>query len=109
MQEQQKEQKEQQNKKKKPPREGFRRRINPYYEGMTRKQIAADTAKTAFRWFLVTIFLFVYWMAMLLLASIFLLNVWKVTLVRIIIYACILTGISSVVYAAILVHRKFYY
>lgn len=102
-------QKEQKNKKKKPPREGFRRRINPYYEGMTRKQIAVDTAKTAFRWFLVTIFLFVYWLAMLLLASIFLLNVWKVTLVRIIIYACILGGISSIVYAAVLIHRKFYY
>lgn len=106
---QQKNQQIQQNKKKKPPREGFRRRINPYYEGMTRKQIAVDTAKTAFRWFLVTIFLFVYWLAMLLLASIFLLNVWKVTLVKIIIYAGILGGISSVVYAAVLVHRKFYY
>ena len=102
-------QKDQQNKKRKPPREGFRRRINPYYEGMTRKQIAVDTAKTAFRWFLVTIFLFVYWLAMLLLASIFLLNVWKVTLVRIIIYAGILGGISSIVYAVVLVHRKFYY
>ena len=108
MQEQQ-EQKTRQNKKKKPPREGFRRRINPYYEGMTRKQIAADTAKTAFRWFLGTVFLFVYWMAMLLLASIFLLNVWKVTLVKLIIYACILGGISSLVYAGMLVHRKFYY
>ena len=105
---QQKEQK-QQNKKKKPPREGFRKRINPYYEGMTRKQIAIDTAKTALRWFLVTIFLFVYWLAMLLLASIFLLNVWKVTLVKLIIYACILGGISSLVYAGMLVHRKFYY
>ena len=109
MSDQQKDQKEQQNRKKKPPREGFRRRINPYYEGMTRKQIAVDTAKTAFRWFLVTIFLFVYWLAMLLLASIFLLNVWKVTLVRIIIYACILGGISSIVYAVVLIHRKFYY
>ena len=109
MSDQQKDRKEQQNKKKKPPREGFRRRIKPYYEGMTRKQIAADTAKTAFRWFLVTIFLFVYWLAMLLLASIFLLNVWKVTLVRIIIYASILGGISSIVYAVVLVHRKFYY
>ena len=108
MQEQQ-DQKKQPDKKKKPPREGFRRRITPYYEGMTRKQIAADTAKTAFRWFLGTVFLFVYWMAMLLLASIFLLNVWKVTLVRLIVYACILTGISSVVYAAVLIHRKFYY
>lgn len=98
-----------QNKERKPPREGFRRRINPYYAGMTRKQIAADTAKTAFRWLAVTVFLFVYWMAMLLLASILLLNVWKVTLTELFIYACILGGVSSLVYAGMLVHRKFYY
>ena len=94
---------------KKAPRAGFRRRLNPYYEGMTGKQIAADTAKTAFRWFYVTVFLFAYWFAMLLLASIFLVNVWKTTIVEIIIYACILGAVSSVVYAGVLVHRKFYY
>ena len=97
------------NKEKKPPREGFRRRINPYYEGMTKKQIALDTAKTAFKWFLVTVFLFAYWIAMFLLASIFLLNIWKVSLVELIVYACILGTVSSLIYAAVLVHRKFYY
>lgn len=96
-------------KKKKIPREGFRRRKNSYYAGMTRKQIAADTAKTAVRWLLATIFLFVYWFAMLILISIVLVNVWIVTLTQLIIYACILGGISSAVYAGMLVHRKFYY
>ncbi|MBO6302988.1 MAG: hypothetical protein J6N15_11175 [Ruminiclostridium sp.] len=76
---------------------------------MTKKQIAADTAKTALRWFLITLFLFVYWGAMLLLLSMILVNVWKVTLTELIIYACILGGISSLVYAYVLVHRKFYY
>lgn len=99
----------QENKRKKPPREGFRRRKNSYYEGMTKKQIAIDTAKTAFRWFVGTVFLFVYWMAMFLLASIFLLNIWKVTLTELIVYACILGAVSSLVYAGVLVHRKFYY
>ena len=98
-----------QNKAKKPPREGFRRRKNSYYEGMTKKQIALDTAKTAFKWFLVTVFLFAYWMAMFLLASIFLLNIWKVSLVELIVYACILGAVSSLIYAGVLVHRKFYY
>ncbi len=76
---------------------------------MTKKQIAADTAKTALRWFLITLFLFVYWGAMLLLLSMILVNVWKVTLTELIIYACILGGVSSLVYAYVLVHRKFYY
>lgn len=95
--------------KKRPPREGFRRRKNSYYEGMTKKQIAADTAKTALRWLLITLFLFVYWGAMLLLLSMIFVNVWKVTLTELIIYACILGGLSSLVYAYVLVHRKFYY
>lgn len=95
--------------KRKIPKEGFRRRKNPYYEGMTRKQIVVDTAKTALRWFLVTVFLFIYWFAMMLLFSILLLNVWKVTLIQLIIYACILGSVSSVLYAVMLVRRKFYY
>lgn len=95
--------------KKKPPREGFRRRKNSYYEGMTKKQIAADTAKTALRWLLITVFLFAYWIVMLLLISMILVNVWKVTLTELIIYGCILGGVSSAVYAGMLVHRKFYY
>ena len=76
---------------------------------MTKKQIAADTAKTVFRWFLGTVFLFIYWLAMLLMASLFLLNVWKVSITNIIIYACILGAISSLAYAGVLVHKKFYY
>lgn len=76
---------------------------------MTKKQIAADTAKTALRWLLITLFLFVYWGAMLLLLSMIFVNVWKVTLTELIIYACILGGLSSLVYAYVLVHRKFYY
>lgn len=94
---------------KKPPRVGFRRRVNPYYAGMTKREIAADTAKTAFRWLVFTVLIFVYWLALLLLFSIILLNVWKVKLIRIIIYAAILAAVSSAVYAGVLVHRKFYY
>ena len=95
--------------KRKPPREGFRRRINPYYAGMTKKEIAIDTSKTVLKWLCGTAFLYIYWAAMLLLFSILLLNVWKVTLVRLLIYAGVLCGISSAAYAGILVHRKFYY
>lgn len=96
-------------KEKKPPREGFRRRINPYYGGMTKKQIALDTAKTALRWFVATVFLYVYWLAMLLLLSLLLLSVWKVSVTQILIYAGILCAISSLAYAGMLVHKKFYY
>lgn len=95
--------------KKKPPKIGFRRRYNDYYEGMTKRQIAIDTSKTVFRWFMMTLFLYIYWLAMFLLLSIFLLNVWKVTLVRLMVYAGITCALSSAVYAWMLIHRKFYY
>lgn len=94
---------------KRPPRPGFRRRVNPYYEGMSKKEIAMDTAKTTGRWAAATVFFFAYWLAMLLLASLFLLNVWHVTFTKIVIYTVILGTVSSLIYAGVLVHRKFYY
>lgn len=94
---------------KKPPREGFRRRVNPYYGKMNRREIAADVAKTAGKWFLFVIGAFVYWLAMLLIFSLVLMNVWKVTLAEILVYAVILCGISALVYAYVLVHRKLFY
>lgn len=99
----------QQNKRKKPPREGFRRRVNPYYGEMNRREIAEDVAKTAARWLLGTVVAFVYWLAMLLIFSIFLLNVWEVSFEQILIYAAVLGAVTSAVYAGVLVHRKFYY
>lgn len=91
------------------PREGFRRRVNPYYGNMNRREIAADVAKTAFRWVIFTILAFVYWLAMLLIFSIVLLNVWKVSFVQILAYSGILCGASALVYAYVLVHRKLFY
>lgn len=95
--------------KNKVPREGFRRRINPYYGNMDRRQIAEDVAKTVFRWFVVTVLAYVYWLAMLLMLSMFLLNVWHVNIVQILIYSGILCAVTSVIYGLMLVHRKFYY
>lgn len=94
---------------KKLPRVGFRRRVNPYYGNMNRRQITADVAKTAMKWVIFTVLAFLYWLVLLLLLSIFLLNVWKVTFPEILILSGILCGVSALVYAAVLVHRKFYY
>ncbi len=96
-------------KKKRPPREGFRRRINPYYGGMDRRRIAADVAKTVGKWALFTVAAYAYWAVLLLLLSIFLLNVWKVKLAELLLWALALCAVSSLVYAGVLVHRKFYY
>lgn len=95
--------------KKKLQREGFRRRINPYYGGMNKKQIAADISKTTAKWLGVTVLAYGYWFFLLMLLSIILLGVWHVTFVQILWYSGILCVVTSLVYAGVLVHRKFYY
>lgn len=94
---------------KKPPREGFRRRVNPYYGGMNKREIAEDIAKTTGRWLIGTVLGFVYWLAMLLIFSIFLLNVWQVSFAQILIYSAVLGAVTSLVYGYVLIHRKLYY
>ncbi len=94
---------------KKPPRAGSRRRINSWYAGMTRREIWIDTAKTAGKWLIFTALAYVYWVAMLLIMSIFLLSYWHVSITQILIYSGILCGVTSVVYAFSLIKRKFYY
>ena len=88
---------------------GFRKRVNPYYRGMTKKQIAIDTAKTTGQWVLGTVFLFAYWLAMLLILSLLLLSIWRVKFTTLFLIALGLGIISSLIYAYVLVHRKFYY
>lgn len=94
---------------KKLPREGFRRRHNPYYGNMTKRQITADVSKDTAKWLVVTLLAYGYWLLLLLLLSIILLSIWHVTFVQILLYSGILCAITSVIYACMLVHRKFYY
>lgn len=93
----------------KPPRVGFRRRINPYYDGMNKRQIAEDVTKTAFRWLVCAVLAYVYWLAMLLILSVFMLNVWHVSFTQILIYAGVLAAVTAVIYGYVLIHRKLFY
>ncbi len=88
---------------------GFRRRHNSYYAGMSKKQIAVDTAKTTAQWVGGTVFFFFYWLAMLLIFSLLLLSYWHVKILTLIIASAVLAVISSLIYGYVLVHRKFYY
>ena len=96
-------------KRKKLPREGFRRRINPYYDGMNKRQIAADVSKSAAAWLAVTVLAYGYWFFLLMLLSIILLGVWHVTFPQILLYSGILCAVTSAVYALMQVHKRFYY
>lgn len=96
-------------KRKKLPREGFRRRINPYYADMNKRQIAADVSKSAAGWLAVTVLAYGYWFFLLMLLSIILLGVWHVTFIQILVYSGILCAVTSLVYALMQVHKRFYY
>ena len=62
------------------------------------KEHAIDVAKSVLTWVIVTGLAFIYWMVVLLLFSLILLNVWHVK------YATVLTVITSLAYIA----RKIY-
>ncbi len=58
-------------------------------------------------WALVTAGSFVYWMFVLLLISIFLMNIWKTDIEDLLKYVIILTVITSITYLVILLRKKF--
>lgn len=64
------------------------------------KEYATDVVKSVLVWVIVTGLAFLYWMAVLLIMSLILLNVWHVTFDSILKYAIILTVITSFVYVA---------
>lgn len=68
------------------------------------KEHAIDVAKSVLTWVIVTGLAFIYWMVVLLLFSLILLNVWHVKFASILKYATVLTVITSLAYIA----RKIY-
>ena len=72
----------------------------------SKKEAAEDVVKTLLQWMVVSGLSFLYWMAMLLLASLFLMNVWHTSFEAILRYGIILTVITAVVYGIMLIRRK---
>jgi len=75
-------------------------------KGKNRKEYAVDIVKDILAWLVVTAIAFVYSMAMLLLASLFLVNVWHVTFERIVQISIVLMVIVSVGYIGVLIYRR---
>jgi hypothetical protein len=73
-----------------------------------KKEWAIDIAKEIFTWVLFTVLVFAYWVAMLLILSLVLLNVWRVRFEEILDYSTVLTIISSVVYLGRMLYRRFH-
>lgn len=71
-----------------------------------KKEAAEDIVKTLLQWIVVSGLSFLYWMAVLLLASLFLMNVWNTSFEAILRYGIILAVITSIVYGIMLLRRK---
>ena len=71
------------------------------------KEKAFDLVKSLMLWAVVTAGAFLYWMLVLCLFSIFLMNIWKTSLEALLQYGIILTVITSLAYLVILLRRKF--
>lgn len=71
------------------------------------KEKAFDLVKSLLMWVVVTGGAFLYWMFVLLLISIFLMNIWKTSIEELLQYGIILTVITSIVYLVSILRRKF--
>ena len=71
-----------------------------------RKETVIDIVKEVLLWIVVTVLAFLWWMFVLLLTSLFLVNVWHVTFVRLVRYGIVLAAVTSVVYGGKLVRRR---
>lgn len=71
-----------------------------------RREEIIDIAKEVLLWIVVTVLAFLWWMFVLLLISLFLVNVWHVTFIMLVRYGTVLTAVTSVVYGGKLVRRR---
>jgi len=71
------------------------------------KELVHDLVLHVMKWMVVTVCAFIYWMFVLLLGSIFLMNIWRTSLEQLLVYGAGLTIITSVIYACMLIYRKF--
>ncbi|MGN0350779.1 MAG: hypothetical protein ACI4ES_03935 [Roseburia sp.] len=77
------------------------------HEG-SKKEIALDIVKEFLIWIVVTGLAFVWWIAVLMIASLILLNVWMVTFQEILKITAVLTVITSVLYLIRIFYKKFH-
>lgn len=71
-----------------------------------KKELVTDVVKEILKWVAVTAIAFAWWMFVLLLLSLFLLNIWHITFEGILRYGIVFTIIISVIYTGNLIYRR---
>lgn len=80
--------------------------MNKKTEGKSGKEYAVDIVKDILAWLVVTAIAFIYSMAMLLLASLFFVNVWHVTFEEIVNISLVIMAVVSIGYIGVLIYRR---
>lgn len=70
------------------------------------KRKAIEIGTEAVKWLGVTLGAYLYWVFVLLLASLFLLQIWHVTFEEILILGGVLTAVTSLAYFGYLIYRR---
>lgn len=65
---------------------------------VSKKEVVIDIVKDFLIWVVVTALAFIWWMAVLLIASLVLLNVWMITFQEILKLSAVLTVVTSIAY-----------
>lgn len=65
---------------------------------VSKKEVVMDIVKDFLIWVVVTALAFIWWMAVLLIASLVLLNVWMITFQEILKISTVLTVVTSIAY-----------
>lgn len=71
-----------------------------------RRQKAEDVVKGVLQWVVVSALGFGYWLFVLLLASLFLMNIWVTSWEQILRYGIVIGILTSVVYGGVLIYRR---
>lgn len=74
-----------------------------FYEKLEK---ARDVLKSLLQWAVVSVFSFAYWLFLLLLISLFLLNIWDVEFDDLLRYSIVLAVITAIAYAVYLIRRE---
>ncbi len=75
---------------------------------VSKREMAFDVVKSVLLWIVVTVLAFGYWVGVLLIASLILLNVWIVTFKQIVRIAIVLTVLTSIAYLIRMLYKKFH-
>lgn len=74
---------------------------------MTRKEHIVDVTKDVIMWVVVTGVSFAYWLAVLLIFSLVLLNVWHTSFEAIVHYAVVLMIFTSILYLVRIIYKRY--